>query len=88
MQVPILWQVSHFVMARGSFSPSMLGIMAATSTTSVRRDQCREHADEVARLLAEAYPDARCELDHDGPYQLLVATVLSAQTTEDRKSVV
>lgn len=88
MHVPILWQVSHFVMARGSFSPSMLGIMAATSTTSVRRDQCREHADEVARLLAEAYPDARCELDHDGPYQLLVATVLSAQTTDRRVNTV
>ena len=70
MHIPILWQVSHFVMARGVFSPSMLGIMAATTTTSVRRGQGREHADEVARLLAEAYPDARCELDHDGPYQL------------------
>ena len=85
MHIPIL---SHFVMARGLFSPSMLGIMAATSTTSVRRDQCREHADEVARLLAEAYPDARCELDHDGPYQLLVATVLSAQTTDRRVNTV
>lgn len=36
------------------------------------------------RLLAEAYPDAHCELDHDGPFQLLVATVLSAQCTDAR----
>lgn len=34
------------------------------------------------RTLAEQYPDAHCELIHDGPYQLLVATVLSAQTTD------
>ncbi len=32
--------------------------------------------------LAEEYPDAVCELDHDGPFQLLVATILSAQATD------
>ena len=32
--------------------------------------------------LAAVYPGARCTLDHDGPFQLLVATVLSAQTTD------
>ncbi len=37
--------------------------------------------DDVVRLLATAYP-ARCELDHAGPWQLLVATVLSAQCTD------
>ena len=34
------------------------------------------------RRLAEEYPDAQCELDHEGPYQLLVATILSAQSTD------
>ena len=32
--------------------------------------------------LKKLHPDAHCELDHDGPFQLLVATVLSAQTTD------
>jgi endonuclease III len=32
--------------------------------------------------LREAYPDAHCELDHQDPFQLLVATVLSAQSTD------
>jgi endonuclease-3 len=32
--------------------------------------------------LRAAYPDAHCELDHRSPFQLLVATVLSAQTTD------
>lgn len=34
--------------------------------------------------LALAHPDARCELDHATPFELLVATVLSAQTTDVR----
>lgn len=37
---------------------------------------------EIMSLLKERYPDARCELDHETPFQLLVATVLSAQTTD------
>jgi endonuclease-3 len=38
----------------------------------------------VAELLAGAYPDARCELDYRDPWQLLVATVLSARCTDQR----
>lgn len=38
----------------------------------------------VNELLAIEHPDAHCELDHINPYQLLVATVLSAQTTDVR----
>jgi endonuclease III len=37
---------------------------------------------ETMRRLAEEYPEARCELDHADPYQLLVATILSAQSTD------
>ena len=35
-------------------------------------------------MLAETYPDARCELDFGTPFELLVVTVLSAQTTDRR----
>ncbi|WP_139722923.1 endonuclease III [Serinicoccus chungangensis] len=38
----------------------------------------------MSRVLHEHYPDARCELDFADAYQLLVATVLSAQTTDVR----
>ncbi len=41
-------------------------------------------ARRIDRALAEAYPDAQCELDFTTPYQLLVATILSAQTTDRR----
>ena len=39
-------------------------------------------ARRIHRLLAERYPDAHCELDFTTPLELLVATVLSAQTTD------
>lgn len=38
----------------------------------------------MVALLAEEYPDARCELDHGTPLELLAATVLSAQCTDVR----
>ena len=49
-----------------------------THTALVRR------ARKINRVLAETYPDAHCELDFANPFQLLVATVLSAQTTDKR----
>ncbi|WP_432561474.1 endonuclease III [Kineococcus sp. SYSU DK003] len=41
-------------------------------------------ARRVHRLLAERYPDAHCELDFRNPFELLVATILSAQCTDAR----
>ena len=38
----------------------------------------------MGRALAEAYPDAHCELDFTNPLELLVATILSAQCTDKR----
>jgi len=45
-------------------------------------------ARKIDRVLAETYPDARCELDFDDAFQLLVVTVLSAQTTDRRVNAV
>jgi endonuclease-3 len=41
-------------------------------------------ADAIGRALAATYPDAACELHHRDAYQLLVATILSAQCTDAR----
>ena len=41
-------------------------------------------ARKINRILAETYPDARCELNFDTPFHLLVAVVLSAQCTDVR----
>jgi endonuclease III len=53
-----------------------------TRTGLVRR------ARKIDRVLAETYPDARCELDFTNPFELLVVTVLSAQTTDKRVNAV
>jgi endonuclease III len=45
-------------------------------------------ARRVARALADAYPDAWCALRHDDAWQLLVATILSAQCTDERVNMV
>jgi endonuclease III len=47
-----------------------------------------EHAREVVKRLRHEYPDAHTELDFGSPYQLLVATILSAQTTDVRVNLV
>jgi endonuclease-3 len=42
----------------------------------------------VLTRLDDEYPDARCELDHRNPYELLAATILSAQCTDARVNTV
>ena len=52
--------------------------MAETDLARKRR------ARKMARLLAEIHPDAHCELDHTNALELTVATILSAQCTDQR----
>lgn len=42
----------------------------------------------MIRRLKQEYPDAHCELDFESPFQLLVATILSAQCTDKRVNMV
>ena len=55
----------------------MTSALSAASAPELR-------APEINRRLAQEYPDARCALDYDSPLQLLIATVLSAQCTDER----
>jgi endonuclease-3 len=48
----------------------------------------RERTARIIALLTQAYPDARCELDYRTPFELLVATMLSAQCTDARVNMV
>lgn len=61
------------------------GVSAAVTESPVALTR---RARKVYRLLREHYPDARCELDFSTPLELLVATVLSAQTTDVRVNLV
>jgi len=48
----------------------------------------KEYAQTIEASLAAAYPTAGCALEHRTPYQLLVATILSAQCTDARVNMV
>ena len=50
------------------------------------RDPAR--AAQIYDILAATYPDAHCALDHSGAFQLLAATILSAQCTDKRVNMV
>jgi endonuclease-3 len=54
----------------------------------IRKADRHSHAFEVFALLRKAHPDAHCELDHETPLQLLMATILSAQCTDKRVNMV
>ncbi|KUO64854.1 MAG: endonuclease III [Gracilibacter sp. BRH_c7a] len=41
-------------------------------------------SSEILKLLAMAYPDAYCELTYKNPFELLIATILSAQATDQK----
>jgi endonuclease-3 len=58
------------------------------SGCSVPNDETKSRARKVLRGLKRAYPDAECALHHDGPFQLLAATILSAQCTDERVNMV
>lgn len=53
-------------------------------TTLTANDPPAARLPEILRLLHLEYPDVRCELDFANPLQLLVATILSAQCTDER----
>ena len=47
-----------------------------------------KNADRIIESLDKLFPDARCELDHRNDFELLIAVVLSAQTTDQRVNMV
>ncbi len=50
----------------------------------LKKSQIRKVLDELDKL----YPDAHCELNHTSPFELLVSTILSAQSTDVRVNIV
>src|SRR5437773_8670059 len=44
--------------------------------------------EQIIKLLKRAHPDAKCALNHGNPFELLIATILSAQCTDERVNIV
>src|SRR5947199_10799540 len=52
------------------------------------KSQRKERTEQIIRLLKRAHPDAHCALNHANPFELLIATILSAQCTDERVNIV
>jgi len=48
----------------------------------------KKRTAEIIKRLKKAYPDAHCALNHTNPFELLIATILSAQCTDERVNIV
>ena len=55
---------------------------------SEKPEDLKKRTREIIRRLKRAYPDAKCSLNHTNAFELLVATILSAQCTDDRVNIV
>ena len=53
-----------------------------------QNDDLKLHMKQLLRMLKKAYPDAHCALNHTNPLELLLATMLSAQCTDERVNIV
>jgi endonuclease III len=62
--------------------------LAVASARAENTDDLKKRARDIIRKLKRAYPDAKCSLNHSNPFELLVATILSAQCTDERVNIV
>lgn len=51
-------------------------------------EQRKARTQQIIRALKKTYPDATCALNHSNPLELLIATILSAQCTDERVNIV
>lgn len=51
-------------------------------------EELKTRTRDIIRRLKRAYPGAKCSLNHSNPFELLVATILSAQCTDERVNIV
>ena len=61
---------------------------AAQEPPANRPAERKQRTAKIVRALAKEYPTAECALNHKSPFELLVATILSAQCTDERVNMV
>jgi len=50
--------------------------------------ELKQRTRKIIAALKRAYPDAKCSLNHSNAFELLIATILSAQCTDERVNIV
>src|SRR5438552_17025699 len=62
--------------------------MPALQSMRETKTQLKERTAQIVKLLKRAHPDAHCALNHSNAFELLIATILSAQCTDERVNIV
>ena len=57
-------------------------------TSKIDLKSLKTRTQKIIQLLKRAYPDAKCSLNHSNAFELLIATILSAQCTDERVNIV
>lgn len=73
---------------KGVLAKKPAGKPAAAKRPARRFAPPEKRAPEIYDRLRAEYPDAKCALDHRNPFELIVATILSAQCTDKRVNLV
>jgi endonuclease-3 len=58
------------------------------NASNIDRKNLKTRTKTIIQLLKRAYPDAKCSLNHSNAFELLIATILSAQCTDERVNIV
>jgi len=58
------------------------------NTSKIDFKSLKTRTQKIIQLLKRAYPDAKCSLNHSNAFELLIATILSAQCTDERVNIV
>src|SRR5580704_7774336 len=74
--------------AATSHSLPQTSVPAKLGPPSKLRGKNPERIRQILQKLDEAYPDVTCALEHRNPFELLIATILSAQCTDVRVNIV
>ena len=67
---------------RDACAPVIVRLMRET------KSQKKDRTEQIIKLLKRAHPDAHCALNHSNAFELLIATILSAQCTDERVNIV
>src|SRR5262245_42190059 len=72
----------------GEFRTAILRLRKTLAMPLASLAARKKRARQVVERLKGEYPDAECALVHDTPFELLIATILSAQCTDERVNIV
>lgn len=65
-----------------NFVQALLGGERLSTLSRVKGMLSKQKTQEVLSIMYEMFPNAKCELNYQTPFQLLIAVILSAQTTD------